>query len=87
MKKIFFLKQTLNFFFFLFLGKNESDKLALPLYLPSRGGLPPSPGPLPPCDSPAPLILSPEEATMLEQLKTSGPKPPSTPKTIPKGKF
>lgn len=71
----------------LLLGKNESDKLTLPLNLPSRGGLPPSPGPLPPCDSPAPLILSQEESAMLEQLKKSGPRPPATPKTIPKGIF
>ncbi|KAL0268350.1 UNVERIFIED_CONTAM: hypothetical protein PYX00_010324 [Menopon gallinae] len=66
-----------------FLGKNDSEKILLPMYLPTRGGLPPSPGPLPPCDSPAPLILSPEEAAMLEQIKVSGPKPPPVRKSVP----
>lgn len=52
-----------------------------------RTGLPPSPGPIPLCDSPAPLILSPEEAAMLEHLKTSGPRPPPVKKPVPKCEF
>jgi len=45
---------------------------------PKRGGLPSSPGPAPNIEIPAPLILTPEDAFLLEQHKTKGHLPQGT---------
>lgn len=68
-------------------GKKESEKSLPTLNFRARIGLPPSPGPIPLCDNPAPLILSHEEAAMLEHLKSSGPRAPPVRKSVPKRKF